>query len=638
MANLGKVVITPKGPWTAPANYVKLDCVLYNGSTWLALQNSTGVTPVEGSYWTMMAQGITSTELDEKLDKTGEGKDLTVTFTDASDDGTITSGSKISDIIALIKYKLAAIIVIIGTLSGLATTAKNNIVAAINELFYTKVFKGELIANVKDYGAIGDGSSHALSTKYATLADAQVDYPFVTSLTQELDYAGIQKAVNNNKSILIPDGSYRFGTSTVNITNNNTHIRGSGIGSTAISTNGVTAFKNSNTFRCSIKHMTITADIGVHLDTGSTLTDVRHIRFSGCRKCVQVNGDYTQQLDSISNTISNIEMSNFTEKGIHLYHCGDTYIDNVKVTGTNTSAIALHIDTGVSGLYVSKCNFLSSDKGVLISNSYGISPNTYNIEVRPHQLFFSQVLADTCVSAGWDIISAYQISFIDCWGSGTSNGRGWDFGADSTDSVRQIKLIGCHAVLNSRDGFRWKSGNAHLNSQMVGCHAIANGTSTSNTYDGISIGAGTSGLIIDGCNCYNDSGQGYSNVQKYGIAVEGDVNNVIISNNNLKGANGNVTAGFLYNSTTHTSNMITNNTGYNEVAYADAPTIPTSNTAFTNPYGRPMLVRITGGTVTSIQLQGLTLATTTGLVFPIGAGQTVTIVYSVAPSWTWIGM
>lgn len=58
MANLGKVVITPKGEYVPGESYVRLDCVYYNGSSWLALQPSTGIEPEEGAYWTLLAQGF----------------------------------------------------------------------------------------------------------------------------------------------------------------------------------------------------------------------------------------------------------------------------------------------------------------------------------------------------------------------------------------------------------------------------------------------------------------------------------------------------------------------------------------------------------------------------------------------------
>jgi hypothetical protein len=48
--------------------------------------------------------------------------------------------------------------------------------------------------SVKSLGAIGDGTLHPLSEFYDTLAEAQAVYPFVTSLSQSIDWAAIQLA------------------------------------------------------------------------------------------------------------------------------------------------------------------------------------------------------------------------------------------------------------------------------------------------------------------------------------------------------------------------------------------------------------------------------------------------------------
>lgn len=49
---------------------------------------------------------------------------------------------------------------------------------------------------VEDFGAIGDGTLHPLSERFSTLVSAQAKYPHVTSLTQSIDWAAIQAAVN----------------------------------------------------------------------------------------------------------------------------------------------------------------------------------------------------------------------------------------------------------------------------------------------------------------------------------------------------------------------------------------------------------------------------------------------------------
>lgn len=50
--------------------------------------------------------------------------------------------------------------------------------------------------NIKNYGAVGDGTCHALSSVYGSLAAAQAVYPFVSDLTQCIDWAATQQAIN----------------------------------------------------------------------------------------------------------------------------------------------------------------------------------------------------------------------------------------------------------------------------------------------------------------------------------------------------------------------------------------------------------------------------------------------------------
>jgi len=62
--------------------------------------------------------------------------------------------------------------------------------------------------NVDDFGAIGDGDLHPLHEKYATLAAAQVDYPFATSLSQSIDWAAWQKVGLSGSIITGSDKEY----------------------------------------------------------------------------------------------------------------------------------------------------------------------------------------------------------------------------------------------------------------------------------------------------------------------------------------------------------------------------------------------------------------------------------------------
>lgn len=71
------------------------------------------------------------------------------------------------------------------------------------------------IFNVLDFGAEGTGAGSLLSTRYGSLAAAQVDYPFVTSLNDTIDWAATQAAVNamfasahKGSTVLVPSGNY----------------------------------------------------------------------------------------------------------------------------------------------------------------------------------------------------------------------------------------------------------------------------------------------------------------------------------------------------------------------------------------------------------------------------------------------
>ena len=72
------------------------------------------------------------------------------------------------------------------------------------------------------FGGIWDGGSHPLSERYSTLAEAQVVYPHALALTDEIDWAATQKAINQvilgwdahgaryGATISLPSGAGRF--------------------------------------------------------------------------------------------------------------------------------------------------------------------------------------------------------------------------------------------------------------------------------------------------------------------------------------------------------------------------------------------------------------------------------------------
>lgn len=65
------------------------------------------------------------------------------------------------------------------------------------------------------------------------------------------------------------------------------------------------------------------------------------------------------------------------------------------------------------------------------------------------------------------------------------------------------------------------------------------------------------------------------------------------------------------------------------------PAVPASTTAYTNSTGQSAQVTVTGGTVTSITVNGTQVATATNYTATVPAGETIAITYSAAPAWYW---
>ncbi|WP_162300660.1 pyocin knob domain-containing protein [Anaerosacchariphilus polymeriproducens] len=69
-----------------------------------------------------------------KLDKTGDSKDNTVTFAEASTDTNIASGETHTTLFGKLLKNIKTLRSLIGTLANLTTTEKSNLVGAINEI------------------------------------------------------------------------------------------------------------------------------------------------------------------------------------------------------------------------------------------------------------------------------------------------------------------------------------------------------------------------------------------------------------------------------------------------------------------------------------------------------------------------
>ena len=141
----------------------------------------------------------------------------------------------------------------------------------------------------------------------------------------------------------------------------------------------------------------------------------------------------------------------------------------------------------------------------------------------------------------------------------------------------------------------------------------------------IKLGAGTH--VVTG-NIFQAGTPHYT----YAVAELGPyVGNIIADNQLVAG-----TAGVVSLNATSTP-RVHHNVGYNPVGHAVAqPAVPATTVAATNTTGVDCTVFVTGGTVTVVAIGGTATGLTSGA-FRVPAGQTITLTYSVAPTWQWFG-
>ncbi|WP_175820486.1 glycosyl hydrolase family 28-related protein [Burkholderia sp. BCC0419] len=151
--------------------------------------------------------------------------------------------------------------------------------------------------------------------------------------------------------------------------------------------------------------------------------------------------------------------------------------------------------------------------------------------------------------------------------------------------------------------------------------------------NGIDIGPHAAGVRISGGRVGGDAyGRGTGN-QAQGIAISPSSRNVTVAavdlNGNQSPTNGIANAGA-------SSNQITDSPGFSGSRAAVSPPFPASGKEFKNPLGSRALVSIRGGKISSIDLNGHSLFNSApDAPFTIAPGDTLRIIYSSRPDWTW---
>lgn len=178
---------------------------------------------------------------------------------------------------------------------------------------------------------------------------------------------------------------------------------------------------------------------------------------------------------------------------------------------------------------------------------------------------------------------------------------------------------------------------------FTNCKITSSGVST--TISGLVHRAGAQGNTFHNCNF-----QGYNGAGGNGIYIENSTDisfTACLLGQNTNGLNigANVTMNFHGNTFSGNTNTIAgtvaqagisikNNIGHKPTANL-APAVPASTVSATNNTGYTASVHIVGGTVTNVVISGVS-TNRAGGEYRIEPGQTISITYSVAPTWTWL--
>jgi hypothetical protein len=273
--------------------------------------------------------------------------------------------------------------------------------------------KNKDVINVKDFGAIGDGLDHQLSEKFSTLSAAQMVYPFVTSLTQTQDYAGIQAAIDVGKSlnaaVFKPSGRYVVNSGLVaDYALSMYGEGGQGLRDVASSGHAQSPVRGSVILSKVKTGRTLSIAGTEGFSFGMTLRDFAIWGVDG--ECDV--GLYTDGIGWMG-IMSGINIQRFPNENWEVGYIQDTYVNNCSfLYGGNKDRPAVHFLNDSNYVYFNGCHFESTPYFIKMDIAWNIAFHNCHFEVArtvdgtPDDRFFYQ-------TAPIDLGGSYRIQFSD---------------------------------------------------------------------------------------------------------------------------------------------------------------------------------------------------------------------------------
>jgi len=476
----------------------------------------------------------------------------------------------------------------------------------------TRVAKGELVYNVKDYGAKVDGAT--------------------------ADHAAYQAAINaaftaGGGTVYSPPGTAIFGAKVM--MKSGVRLLGAGPASVikrAASYTGIDRLLGvENVTGVTVEHLTLdgnryafganlTANIGIYSSDNVQLTSVRSVDAYG-------DGFYLEWVGGAHNAnvrMLNCSANNNLRQGLSV--CDVTTFRAVACifTGSNGAAPQAGVDVEPSGAGANCADVeftgceMSSNAGPGFTVNLSTTPGGVQGDIRVSS---SRMRGNA--SSGINLLTAYRVSLVDVLAEGNAHGL------LCSDNVTDLTVIGGSYSRNLTHGIFWVAPLGG-NMKVIGASVRNNSVTAANTSHGIRIQGTVAGVLVQGCSVGNDGATG----QAYGITTAGSTQTgVRLLGNDFTG---NQTGAALLSDDGTTRRVRSNRAFENIGTFVAQPAVAASGTNVTNTTGYDCTVHIWGGTYTDVLINNQTIggpATTVR----VPAGQQIKLTYTVAPTWKWVG-
>ena len=270
-----------------------------------------------------------------------------------------------------------------------------------------------------------------------------------------------------------------------------------------------------------------------------------------------------------------------------------------------------------SGIYVDGASVIHGGHGLLVIPNAGTAV-TWAFVVNST---FDTGSGDNLIQPNGSGASVYGMVLANDWFTNNNN-TGLTISQYSSGVLDGVQISNARVFDNRQNGIYLAAGsNLQIGSESQIC---GNGLGSSNTYDGLAVGAGASHWSFG--NSTSGTCSGFGTNQRYGVNIVASGPYFRVVGNDLSG---NATGGFA-NTSGAANGIVSNNLGYNPVG---AGSISVTGSPFTYTAGpSPEVVYINGGTVSGVVRGSSTICAASPCQATLPPNGAVVVTYSSAPT------